>query len=134
MGLERLRRQGHTIETICEAVMELQQMFPHAGTWEMIGLLFHEKNMSVAKYFAQFIVLSDLYLTTTRSVMMSYFAAYEPELVWQRKVRRLKRKRFWAASVNNLFAVNQHDKWLRFGLGLHTGVEPFSGRIMWIRV
>ncbi|KAG1896356.1 uncharacterized protein F5891DRAFT_1130312 [Suillus fuscotomentosus] len=117
MGLERSRRQGHTIETIREAVMELRQMFPHAGTREMIGLLFHEKNMSVAK-----------------SVMMSYFAAYEPELVWQRKARRLKRKHFWAAGVNDLFAVDQHDKWLRFGLGLHTGVEPFSGRIMWIRV
>ncbi|KIK37536.1 hypothetical protein CY34DRAFT_15632 [Suillus luteus UH-Slu-Lm8-n1] len=117
MGLERLRRQGRTIETIREAIMELRQMFPHAGTREMIGLLFHEKNMSVAK-----------------SVMMSYFAVYEPELVRQRKARQLKRKRFWAAGVNDLFAVDQHDKWLRFGLGLHTGVEPFSGRIMWIRV
>ncbi|KAG0706907.1 hypothetical protein DFH29DRAFT_791726, partial [Suillus ampliporus] len=117
MGLERSRRQGHTIETIREAVMELRQMFPHAGTREMIGLLFHEKHMSVAK-----------------SVMMSYFAAYEPELVWQRKARRLKQKRFWAAGVNDLFAVDQHDKWLRFGLGLHTGIDPFSGRIMWIRV
>jgi hypothetical protein len=134
MGLEHSHWQGHTIETIHEAVMELRQMFPHAGTREMIGLLFHEKNMSVAKYFAQFIVLSNLYLITTRSVMMSYFAAYEPELVRQRKARRLKRKRFWAAGVNDLFAVDQHDKWLRFGLGLHTGVEPFSGWIMWIRV
>ncbi|KAG1851233.1 hypothetical protein C8R48DRAFT_612750, partial [Suillus tomentosus] len=25
-------------------------------------------------------------------------------------------------------------KWLRYGLGLHTGIEPFSGRIMWMRV
>ncbi|KAG2033434.1 hypothetical protein BDR03DRAFT_1014290 [Suillus americanus] len=117
MGLERSRQQGHTIETIHEAVTELRQMFPHAGTREMISLLFHEKNMSVAK-----------------SVMMSYFAAYELELVWQRKARRLKWKRFWAAGINDLFAVDQHDKWLRFGLSLHTGIEPFSGRIMWIRV
>jgi hypothetical protein len=49
MGLERSRRQGHTIETIREAVTELQEMFPHAGAREMISLLFHEKNMSVAK-------------------------------------------------------------------------------------
>jgi hypothetical protein len=34
--------------------------------------------------------------------------------------------------VNDLFAVDQHDKWLHFGLALHTGIEPFSGRIMWI--
>ncbi|KAG1829967.1 hypothetical protein EV424DRAFT_1343859 [Suillus variegatus] len=30
--------------------------------------------------------------------------------------------------------VDQHDKWLKYGLGLHTSIEPFSGRIMWIRV
>ncbi|KAG2125170.1 hypothetical protein DEU56DRAFT_759413 [Suillus clintonianus] len=67
-------------------------------------------------------------------VVTEYFALYELELVRQHKACRLRRRRFWAAGVNNLFAVNQHDKWLRFGLGLHTGIEPFSGRIMWIRV
>ncbi|KAG1874467.1 hypothetical protein F4604DRAFT_1680990 [Suillus subluteus] len=44
-----------------------------------------------------------------------------------RKACRLRRRRFWAAGVNDLFAVDQHDKWLRFSLGLHTGIEPFSG-------
>jgi hypothetical protein len=66
--------------------------------------------------------------------MKSYFATYEPDLVRQRKARRLRRKRFWAACVNDLFAVDQHDKWLRFGLALHTGIEPFSVRIMWMRI
>ncbi|KAG2125457.1 hypothetical protein DEU56DRAFT_873091 [Suillus clintonianus] len=46
-------------------------------------------------------------LSVSRNVVISYFAAYEADL---------------------------HDKWLRFGLGLHTGIEPFSDRIMWIRV
>ncbi|KAG2131596.1 uncharacterized protein EDB93DRAFT_1255444 [Suillus bovinus] len=61
-------------------------------------------------------------------------ALHEPELVLQRKVNRLRRRRFWAAGVNDIFAVDQHDKWLRYGLGLHTGIEPFSGRIMWMWV
>ncbi|KAG1844036.1 hypothetical protein DFJ58DRAFT_717670 [Suillus subalutaceus] len=68
------------------------------------------------------------------SIVISYFHTYEPELVRQWKANRLRRKRFWAAGVNDLFAVDQHDKWLRYGLGLHTGIEPFSGRIMWMRV
>ncbi|KAG1800593.1 uncharacterized protein BJ212DRAFT_1287220, partial [Suillus subaureus] len=50
------------------------------------------------------------------------------------KAQCLKRKHFWAAGVNDLFAVDQHDMWLRFGLALHTGIEPFSGHIMWIHV
>jgi hypothetical protein len=60
----------------------------------------------------------------------SYFATYEPELVRDRKANCLQRRRFWAAGVNDLFAVDQHDRWLRFGLALHTGIEPFSGCIM----
>ncbi|KAG2114133.1 hypothetical protein DEU56DRAFT_749025 [Suillus clintonianus] len=117
MGLQRTRQQGHSIESIREAMLELRPIYPNAGARDIISLLFHEKGMCVA-----------------RTVVRAYFATYEPELVRERKARRLKRKRFWAAGVNDLFAVDQHDKWLRFGLGLHTGIEPFSGRIMWIRV
>lgn len=69
-----------------------------------------------------------------RSVMTSYFHTYEAHLLSRRKANRLQRRRFWAAGVNDIWAVDQHDKWLRFGLGLHTGIEPFSGRILWIKV
>ncbi|KAG1778947.1 hypothetical protein EV702DRAFT_1186286 [Suillus placidus] len=117
MGLKRARQQGHSVETIHDAMVDLQQIYPHAGSREMISLLFHEREMAVP-----------------RSVMKSYFATYEPDLVRQCKARRLCRKRFWAAGVNDLFAVDQHDKWLQFGLALHTGIEPFSGRIMWMRI
>ncbi|KAG2132217.1 hypothetical protein BD769DRAFT_1666236 [Suillus cothurnatus] len=117
MGLRRTRQQNHNVETIRNAMTNLRPMYPNAGAREVVSLLFHEWNMSVP-----------------RSVVISYFRTYEPELVRQRKANRLRRKRFWAAGVNDLFAVDQHDKWLRYGLGLHTGIEPFSGRIMWMRV
>ncbi|KAG2158616.1 uncharacterized protein EDB93DRAFT_556898 [Suillus bovinus] len=83
----------------------------------MVNLLFHEHAMSVL-----------------RNVVIAYFSKYEVDLVRQRKARRLQRQQFWAAGVNDLFAVDQHDKWLRFGLASHTGIEPFTGRIMWMRV
>ncbi|KAG2738001.1 hypothetical protein P692DRAFT_201874334 [Suillus brevipes Sb2] len=117
MGLQRTRQQNHSIESIRDTMVDLREAYPNAGAREMVSLLFHEKDMSVS-----------------RNVVISYFAAYEAGLVCQRKARRLQRRRFWAAGVNDLFAVDQHDKWLRFGLGLHTGIEPFSGRIMWIQV
>lgn len=69
-----------------------------------------------------------------RSVMRRYFHEYEPERLISRKARRLKCKRFWAAGVNDIWAVDQHDKWQRFGLRLHTGLEPYSGKILWMRV
>ncbi|KAI6156782.1 hypothetical protein BKA82DRAFT_4009317 [Pisolithus tinctorius] len=41
---------------------------------------------------------------------------------------------FSAKKLRNASSVDQHDKWNQFGLALHTGVEPFSGKILWIRV
>ncbi|KAG6848989.1 hypothetical protein H0H93_012194 [Arthromyces matolae] len=69
-----------------------------------------------------------------RHLVMEYFHRFEPQLVAERKSRRLKRRRFWAAGVNDLLAVDQHDKWQRFGLRLHTGIDPFIGRIQWLKV
>ena len=66
--------------------------------------------------------------------MVQYFNVYEENLVRERKARRLKRRRFWAAGVNDLIAVDQHDKWKRFGLALHVGEDPFCGVIQWLRV
>ncbi|KAG1732296.1 hypothetical protein EDB19DRAFT_2005534 [Suillus lakei] len=93
MGLHRTRQQAHTVESIRNAMIELRAIYPNAGAREMASLLFHEKDMSVARF--------------------------EPGLVRERKARRLRRRRFWATGVNDLFAVDQHDKWLKFGLGLH---------------
>ncbi|KAG1887222.1 hypothetical protein F4604DRAFT_1675229 [Suillus subluteus] len=60
------------------------------------------------------IILSRPYLERMKwSVVTSYFAIYKPDLVLQRKANCLRR---------------------RYGLGLHTGIKPFSGRIMWMRV
>jgi hypothetical protein len=69
-----------------------------------------------------------------RSLVIEYFNIYEPDLVRERKARRLKRRRFWAAGVNDLIAVDQHDKWKRFGLAFHIGEDPFCGVIQWLRV
>jgi len=66
--------------------------------------------------------------------MSSYFLTYEAHLLGKRKANRLQRRQFWAAGINDIWAVDQHDKWLRFGLALHTGIEPFSGRILWVKV
>ncbi|KAI6011252.1 hypothetical protein BKA83DRAFT_4502818 [Pisolithus microcarpus] len=117
LGLLRTRQQGHTCESIQEVMVEMQNMYPDAGVREMIGLLFHEQGMAVS-----------------RSVMRDYCITYEPHLLKQCKVNRLQRRCFWAAGVNDIWAVDQHDKWLCFGLVLHTGIEPFSGCILWMKV
>ena len=44
----------------------------------------------------------------------------------------MRRRVFYAAGVNHIWAFDQHDKWQRYGLRHHIGVEPFTGRILWL--
>lgn len=30
--------------------------------------------------------------------------------------------------------MDQHDKWKKFGLRLHLGIEPFVGKLLWIKI
>ena len=58
----------------------------------------------------------------------------EPEAVGFRKQKRFRRKRFWAAGVMDILTFDQHDKWKRFGLWLHLGLDPYCGRLAWLKV
>jgi hypothetical protein len=58
----------------------------------------------------------------------------EPKQVNARRQRGFKWRRFWAAGVNDVWPQDQHDKWARFGLWLHAGLEAFSGEINWVKV
>ncbi|KAI6137018.1 hypothetical protein F5141DRAFT_1209330 [Pisolithus sp. B1] len=117
LGLLHTCQQGHTCESIQDIMVEMRRMYPDAGLREMIRLLFHEHGMAVS-----------------RSVMQEYFITYEPQLLRQCEVNCLQHHCFWVASVNDIWAIDQHDKWLHFGLALHTSIEPFSGQILWMRV
>lgn len=58
----------------------------------------------------------------------------EPDEVAQRRRRGFRRRHFWAAGVNDVWPQDQHDKWGRFGLWLHAGLEAFSGEINWLKI
>ncbi|KAJ6546627.1 hypothetical protein B0H10DRAFT_2181186 [Mycena sp. CBHHK59/15] len=38
------------------------------------------------------------------------------------------------AGVMDIITFDQHDKWKRFGLWLHVGLDPFAGRIAWLKI
>lgn len=92
------------------------------------------RNQSTAVSHKRYLLYHDLDLECFRRVVIEYFETYETDLIAQRKGKSFKRKRFWAAGVNDLWCVDQHDKWKRFGLALHLGVEPYSGKLLWLRV
>lgn len=74
-------------------------------------------------------------LNSSSSVVAQYFHETEPDAVKARRHRRFKRRRFYAAGVNDIWAQDQHDKWgPRFGLWLHNSIDPFTGYNNWLKV
>lgn len=69
-----------------------------------------------------------------RPLILSYLHETEPQKVEARRKKQFKRQRFFAAGVNHLWAFDQHDKFKRFGLFLHLGIEPFCGLLVWLVV
>lgn len=70
----------------------------------------------------------------TSSVIAEWAHAYEPEKVESRKSRVTPRKPYICAGVNEIWAFDQHDKLMKWGLWLHVGVDTFSGMVLWVKV
>jgi hypothetical protein len=69
-----------------------------------------------------------------RPLIANLLKTVEPEEVANRRQRGFRRRHFWAAGVNDVWPQDQHDKWGRFGLWLHAGIEAFSGEINWMKI
>lgn len=65
---------------------------------------------------------------------MTYLKNHEPQAVARRARGRFRRRRAWTAGVNDVWAMDQHDKWGRFHLWLHGGLEIHSGSQLWLKI
>lgn len=61
-----------------------------------------------------------------QEVISSLLETVEPEEVVLCR-RGFRRRYFWAAGVNDIWPLDEHDKWGRFGLWMHAGIEAFLG-------
>jgi hypothetical protein len=69
-----------------------------------------------------------------REVITTLLKTVESDEVIARRRRGFRRRHFWAAGVNDVWPQDQHDKWGRFGLWLHAGIEAFSGEFNWLKI
>ncbi|KAG8722538.1 hypothetical protein FRC09_006114 [Ceratobasidium sp. 395] len=117
-GLNTARKQAYTcMEDVKDVISAARERYPTAGKRGLIAHVFQEEGIKI-----------------TEEIMVQWMHTYEPEATVARRANRLKRKRFWAAGVNDLWCIDQHDKLARFKLRLHACVEPYSGMIIWLRV
>ncbi|KAH7904511.1 hypothetical protein BJ138DRAFT_1019057 [Hygrophoropsis aurantiaca] len=113
----RTRQQQHTLASIEESVRRIRKRFPQRGANTIRQDLRVQFGMHVP-----------------RPLISRLLKIVEPDAVVARCHRRFKRKRFWSAGVNDVWAQDQHDKWGRFGLWLHISLDPYTGYINWLKV
>src|SRR6266550_1914336 len=76
-----------------------------------------------------------LYLKQTfRQRISKILTEIESEEVRKRKGKKFKRRRFYSAGVMAMLTMDQHDKWGRYHLWLHVGLDPFSGHVAWLKI
>jgi hypothetical protein len=78
----------------------------------------------------QYFIDSHLY----RKLVSDFLLATEPDEVAARRQHCFKRKRFYCAGVNDVWCLDQHDKWRHFGLYFHNGIDPFMTYNHWLKV
>ncbi|KZP15177.1 hypothetical protein FIBSPDRAFT_912633 [Athelia psychrophila] len=116
-GFQRTRQQKHTFQSISDAVRQIRVHFPFRGAETIKKNLRQMHGMHVS-----------------RKLVSNFLKVVEPQAVKARKGRRFKRKRYWAAGVNDAWPQDQHDKWKRFGLFLHQSCDAYSGSFNWVKI
>ncbi|KZO89445.1 hypothetical protein CALVIDRAFT_464988, partial [Calocera viscosa TUFC12733] len=118
-GLLSARQQGHTVQSIKSHMMALRAEFTPKPpgvkrTQDWLRTCWNEM--------------------VPRSIVQRYNHIHHPDEVKQRRAHHFQSKTFFAAGLFHLVCFDQHDKWVRFGLFMHIGVEPFSGAILWLKI
>ena len=135
MGLKGTIQQAATFETI-EAIYDvLQPHFPTMGACRMVTVIRKQYSIQVSEYdhFCSLQVVLDL-TRILRKLINEFLHYAEPEAVEKHKRSKFKQRRFWSAGIMEYWSIDQHDKWRRFRLWLHLGVDPFSGCFVWLKV
>ena len=66
--------------------------------------------------------------------MNDFLKSIEPDAVEAHEHGHLKRRQSWSAGVIEFWSIDQHDKWGRFSLWLHLGIDLYTGRFAWVKV
>ena len=89
----------------------------------------------VSTYISLYLQYNYNIMNSCRRIIRAFLAESEPDALKARRRRHFNRRLYYAAGVNDVWAMDQHDKWGHcFGLWLHNGIDPFIGCNLWLKV
>jgi hypothetical protein len=129
-----VKQQAHTLQSIAPMVERIRA---HSANWLGAKSLWdhlRDDSILVSRFVQPYPQLRALLRPGRRKLLQEYQAQVDVVGNCQRRMRRLKRSALWTAGLHEVWTVDQHDKWLRFGLFLHVGMESLSNSVLWLRV
>lgn len=120
------------------AIKNFWKKFPHFGIREIKHELCCKHKWYISQWVFELLtplckdVLKILFLYS--SWINSWCRVNEPHLLRAHLMWCFCWKVFYATGVNHIWAMDQHDKWEQFGLWLHIGLDPYSGKILWLNI
>ncbi|KAF9058321.1 hypothetical protein BDP27DRAFT_1372793 [Rhodocollybia butyracea] len=115
-GFLSTRKQGHNEETIQPWVEDVKQRFPTKGAEGIKVMLSLNHGVKAP-----------------RELILRVLHTIESEAVAVRKAKKFKHRIYYAAGVSNMWCLDQHDKFQKFGLRFHNAINPFSSRNIWVK-
>ena len=73
-------------------------------------------------------------LQLNRPIVSEYLRQTEPDALEAQRYKRFKRQTFLAIGPNEMWSLDHHDKFKRYGLFFHVSLDPFPGVIHWCKV
>jgi hypothetical protein len=121
------------VESIATHVNAIKERFPNRGAKTIRKALLMEKNIRVPRSVSQAFVCKYTQ-SVERPVISDYLRMIEPDAVQARRYQRFKRRTFLSVGPNEMWSLDQHDKFKRYGLFFHVGLDPYPGVIHWCKV
>ncbi|KAG9083879.1 hypothetical protein FRC06_004327, partial [Ceratobasidium sp. 370] len=110
LDLFSTRKQNHTLESARSTLDAARKRNPTSGIQELLNIVrTHSTDMRIP-----------------RRVVREWMEVTEPDQVRARKGQVAQRRVFYSVGANEIWAIDQHDKWKRFELWLHVGLDVFN--------
>ncbi|KZS86345.1 hypothetical protein SISNIDRAFT_492040 [Sistotremastrum niveocremeum HHB9708] len=118
-GFPSAKKQGHTIASIDAAVKDNALRLSRQGRRGLKDSLRRDYGIDASE----------------KVIIARYQRIYDPSGVARRRRHIFAESRpYESSAVHECWSFDQHDKWRRFHLYLHVGIEVFSGRIQWLKI
>ncbi|KAJ7773757.1 hypothetical protein B0H14DRAFT_3894610 [Mycena olivaceomarginata] len=116
-GTRQQKKEPGAYDNVPQIITKLRPAYPNMGARSLVVLLRWDHGVKIPE-----------------KDVADILKQMEPEKVAARYGHRFKRSRFYSAGVMEILSFDQHDKWKYYGLYLHLGMDPYTGRLHWNKI